>query len=342
MTFSKNSSYLLKKINKEELNSFLKKQEQNEFLQSFEWIKFQSDFFKQKFYSFAVVEGDKILAIFNFVKKKLFLQKAYYYAPRLVFDKSLIASKRKEVFNFFLQSINKQATEDNIIFFRFEFAFEEDEEVLQKFRKTINLQPAKTLILDLRKGEDDLLADMYQKTRYNIRLASKKGVKVKELKADNFEDFWKLMKQTGQRDGFSLHQKNYYKEMLKIKGELKMHLFVAYYEETILAGAILACFGDTCVYLHGASSNTMRNLMAPYLLQWEMIKFAKKNNFSYYDFFGIDEEKWPGVTRFKKGFAYRNFEKSVKKYSKTYDFVFSEFWYFVYKILRYFRRKIIF
>lgn len=169
---------------------------------------------------------------------------------------------------------------------------------------TKNRQPENTLILDLKKHEEALLAEMHEKTRYNIRLAERHGVAVKENATA--EDFLKLMKATTARDNFSAHSESYYREMLKTLPDTK--LFVAYQENMPLAAAIVNFFGNTATYLHGASSNEKRNLMAPYLLHWHIAQSAKAGGYDFYDFWGIapeDEQNhaWAGITRFKKGFG---------------------------------------
>ncbi len=177
--------------------------------------------------------------------------------------------------------------------------------------KAKSRQPQHTLIVDIRKHEEALLAEMHEKTRYNIRLAERHGVAIKEnAPAD---DFVKLMKETTARDKFSAHSESYYREMLRILPNTK--LFVAYQNNEPLAAAIINFFGNTATYLHGASSNEKRNLMAPYLLHWEIMKNAKFAGYGFYDFWGIapplesriknqeSSHAWAGITRFKKGFS---------------------------------------
>jgi peptidoglycan pentaglycine glycine transferase (the first glycine) len=158
---------------------------------------------------------------------------------------------------------------------------------------------------------------------------------------DGFESWWKILEQTKERDGFRIHGKDYYKKMLSINNfnsdepRMKLKLLGAFYRQKLIAGNIVSFFGDTAVYVHGASSDEHRNLMAPYFLQWEAIKLARQDNIKYYDFYGIDENKWPGVSRFKKGFGGEEID-----YFGTYDLVFDKKWYNVYKLIRKARRLI--
>ncbi|MHB8903936.1 MAG: lipid II:glycine glycyltransferase FemX, partial [Patescibacteria group bacterium] len=213
------------------------------------------------------------------------------------------------------------------------------------FRKTIDLQPAKTLILDLKQSEEELLKAMHQKTRYNIRLAEKKGIIIKESEIDktgvadsaDLKEFWRLLKTTGQRDNFRLHSFSHYEKLLEINktrpGFIK--LFLAQFEGKNIAAGIFSFYGNKVTYLHGASDNKFRNLMAPYLLQFSLIQKARAENYLYYDFYGIDEQKWPGVTRFKLGFGGRVF-----KYGGTYDLIFKPGFYRLYELFRKLRRLI--
>jgi lipid II:glycine glycyltransferase (peptidoglycan interpeptide bridge formation enzyme) len=140
------------------------------------------------------------------------------------------------------------------------------------------------------------------------------------------------MSMTGERDAFRIHDKKHYKNMLGASENIK--LFFATYEGKNIAAGLFCFFGNRVTYMHGASDNEARNLMAPYLLQWEIIKRAKKEAYKYYDFYGIDEKKWPGVTRFKVGFG-----GFVKEYPGTYDFIFRPAIYNFYEQLRKLKRS---
>lgn len=191
-------------------------------------------------------------------------------------------------------------------------------------------QPEETLVLDLSLSEDALLKQMKEKGRYNIRLAQKKGVKIAVSK--NIGKFYELLAQTTSRDKFHSHPKEYYENLLRElsgsdlkKGFAKM--FLAEHENEIIAGIIVTFYKNTATYYFGASGDLKRNLMAPYLLQWEAIRYAKNLGFKYYDFLGIAPENsrshpWAGVTEFKKKFG-----GTVIKYEPAREYIFRPFLY---------------
>lgn len=168
-----------------------------------------------------------------------------------------------------------------------------------------SIQPAHTLITDLRSSEELLLAGMHEKTRYNIRLAKKKGVEI-EIGSAAFEQAWSVFEMTATRDQFRLHTKAHYKKMIE---DGTAFLAIAKYEQDILAANIMVDFGDTRTYLHGASSNIKRNMMAPYLLHWELMMDAKTHGIHFYDWWGVapmnapENHPWAGISRFKRGFG---------------------------------------
>jgi len=280
----------------------------------------------------------EILASILIIKKKLFSSFFYYYAPR---------GPRGDAESGKLLLLELKKAKPEAIFFRIEPT--ENNLITSlaaeklNIKKTLDLQPKKTLYLDLNLNEEDLLNKMHPKTRYNIRLAEKKGVKIKLAGIEDFNHFWELMEKTGERDGFRLHSRAHYANLLAAENKIKM--FLAEYEGRVIAGGLFSFFGGRVTYLHGASDNEHRNLMAPYLLQWTVIKEAQKINrdlsakrdapFSYYDFYGIDENKWPGVTRFKLGFS-----GYIKEYPGTYDIIFKTGIYNLYETLRYFKRML--
>ena len=173
--------------------------------------------------------------------------------------------------------------------------------------------PSTTALLDLTKSEEELLAAMHQKTRYNIRVAEKHGVTVREGTLEDLEAFIKLSHETSSRDQF-LHQSDeYLRKTYKILSERGMaRLRLAEHGGKILAANMEITYGDTITYLHGASSSESRNLMAPFILHWNAIQSAKAEGFKTYDFWGCNpasdkafdfRPRWEGITRFKLGWG---------------------------------------
>ena len=177
-----------------------------------------------------------------------------------------------------------------------------------------DIQPPDTTVLDLTLSEDELVANMKPKWRYNIRLAEKKGVSVKACAEDSIDIFYALYEQTAKRDGIALHTKDYYRSLLRLAKREGTHsactctLYIAEHEGEALAAVIVLFWGKEAVYLYGASSNNKRNFMSAYLLQWAAIRDAKKALCTSYDFYGMpptDDERHPmhGLYRFKTGFG---------------------------------------
>ncbi len=199
------------------------------------------------------------------------------------------------------------------------------------------VQPRETIVLDLIDStEDELIAAMREKTRYNIRLAERRGVRVKfhvpRSTFQGLEIFWRLLQETAKRDGFQTHQKEYYEKMLEIRSDaFSNELFFAEYGGEPIAAAIVNFHrpNRTATYLHGASARNHREVMAPYLLQWRMIQEAKKRGCVAYDFWGIDEQRWPGITRFKRGFGGREIA-----YPQSVDIVYRSIVYAAYQIAK--------
>ncbi len=271
-------------------------------LQSSIWESFQSanNIIAKRWAVFA----DNIqVAGFLLIKKNTWGGRYYFYAPRgPIFLRSLTPQAQQEIIGFILSQ--PELSDQKNIFLRLEPA-EQYSTVYSNlgFKYSGQLQPQKTLRLDLSVGEAELLSQMKSKTRYNIRLAEKHQIKIELIDEVNeiiFEDFWRLMLLTSKRDKIKPHQKKYYHQQLTLPN---FKLFVAKIDEKIIATAIWAGFGDTAFYLHGASDYAYRDKMAPYLLQWQMILYSIKAGYHYYDFWGADFDKWPGVTRFKIGFA---------------------------------------
>ncbi len=207
--------------------------------------------------------------------------------------------------------------------------------------------PEHTLVIDLTQSEETLLAAMHPKTRYNLRLAQKHGVSVRIGNTDDWPAVWQMFAATAKRDGFSLHPQTYYEKMLAaLAGSLDdanvctAHLVLAEHEGDLLAGMILLRFGNTATYLHGASSDVKRNLMAPHLLHGEAMRLAKTAGCTAYDFWGVAppaapaSHSWAGITRFKTGFG-----GTRMSLPEARELPLRPFWYTLYRLANRIRGK---
>ena len=168
--------------------------------------------------------------------------------------------------------------------------------------------------------------------RNRIRKAARKGVTVKISGNEALPDFVNIMKETGERDGFSTRPLSYFESMLDNMGEYA-RLYMAYYEGKPIAGTIAINFGQTCKYQYGASSNSHRNTYPNYLLQWEMIKWGLETGCEVYDFGGISgdienpDNPHYGLYRFKRGF-----NGYMKEFIGEYDLVLNKLVYKLYNL----------
>jgi lipid II:glycine glycyltransferase (peptidoglycan interpeptide bridge formation enzyme) len=150
------------------------------------------------------------------------------------------------------------------------------------------IQPRFVFQLDLKgKTKDQIFSEFHQKTRYNIRLATKKGVEIKEGTREDLKVFHKIMVETGVRDNFLIRSLSYFEKMYDELAPNHMKLLMAYHDGEAISGIIPIMYGNKTWYLYGASSNTKRNLMPNYLLQWTMIQEAIDNGCDMYDFRGV-------------------------------------------------------
>lgn len=182
------------------------------------------------------------------------------------------------------------------------------------------VQPRRTILVDLEGTPETVLERMKQKTRYNIRLAERKGVTIRAGTEADLPAFYQLMEVTAERDRFAVHSEAYYTaahRLLVPAGQGR--LLLAEHEGRLLAGLVAIAFGDTACYMYGASSDEGRNLMPTYLLQWEAMRWAREQGCRWYDLWGVPDEEeavleaqfadrsdglW-GVYRFKRGFGGR-------------------------------------
>lgn len=201
-----------------------------------------------------------------------------------------------------------------------------------------NIQPPRTIVISIEGSEEDILARMKQKCRYNVRLAEKKGVTIRAW--DDLDGFHRLMQVTGGRDGFGVHSLEYYRKAYALFHPVGLaELLVAEFEGKPLAALMVFAVGTRSWYLYGASNDEERNRMPTYLLQWEAIRWARAHGCTEYDLWGVPDADeatleaefetrhdglW-GVYRFKRGFG-----GQVKRAAQALDKVYMPLLYKLY------------
>lgn len=213
---------------------------------------------------------------------------------------------------------------------------------IQPLRPSKPIFATQTILLDLTKSEEDLLANMKQKTRYNVRLAEKKGVVVEERNdPEALEIFLKLQKETAKRQGFFVHPDSYYRtvwEVLHPKG--MAYLLVASVEHALgnhatmqpcnhsvpLVAWMLLRYKNILYYPYGGSSVEHRKFMPSNLMMWEAIKLGKRLGCKVFDLWGATDDKndpWYGFTRFKLGYG-----GQLVSFPGAYDLVLNSLLYY--------------
>ncbi|MFH1867276.1 MAG: peptidoglycan bridge formation glycyltransferase FemA/FemB family protein [Patescibacteria group bacterium] len=305
------------------------------FLQTSAWQKFE---FSQgaTVDSLGLLDQEKLVGIASVVERQLPGGFKYLYVPRGPL------CQEDKYSDDFIQLLIKHYQTSGSVFLRIEpLDLSSDWLHATGFKATDSNQPTASLLLDLTQSTDKLLAVMHPKTRYNIRLAERKGLSWRLAGSEGLEDFWQLLKTTAQRDSFSSHTKDHYRLLLEQLGseplgsaEVSVRLAIVEHQNKLLAGSLLTFSHGVVTYLHGASSNEARELMPTYLLHWRSITEAKKQGFKLYDWWGISTPKhpkrsWEGITRFKKGFG-----GMIVDYPGTFDYPYHKHWYVFYCLAR--------
>ena len=195
------------------------------------------------------------------------------------------------------------------------------------------IQFKNTVLVDLSPTEDELLARMKQKTRYNIRLAQKKGVSMRVGRLDDLPLLFKMYAETSVRDGFVIRDEGYYKTVWTLfmnSDDPHCEPLIAEVNNEPVAGIFVFYFSDRAYYVYGMSRYVHREKMPAYLLQWEAIKRAKARGCAIYDLWGapdvFDEtdSMW-GVYRFKEGLGGK-----VVRTLGAWDYAPNRLWYNMY------------
>ena len=202
------------------------------------------------------------------------------------------------------------------------------------------IQPRQTAMVNIAPDEKNILASMKSKTRYNIRLAKRKGITIRFASADDLPAFHAISKITAERNKFSVHSLEYYQTVFRTFPAEYRALLLAEYEGQLLAGIMVFAWEKTAYYLYGASNNEHRNRMPTYLLQWEAMCWAKKAGCERYDLWGIPDAPFEkleagfktrndglwGVYRFKRGFA-----GDIVRSVGAFDYVYKPLHYMAFK-----------
>ena len=318
-------------------------------LQSWQWGEFKAGY-GWKPYRLIVEDDGRATAGVQLLCRRLPLGRSLLYAPR----GPLLDFADRESAAVLDEAIRKIAKDEKALFFKIDPALPdtpENRELLKshKYQKAPNhIQPSCTYILDLTPDSDKLLASFASKTRYNIRLSLRKGVEVRDMtNPEGAEIFHSLLSTTAERDKFRARPVDYYGKIIDLFKDDKLavaKLFLAYYNDTPVAGVFTLRYGSQLWYMYGASDNRHRNVMPNYALHWHTIQWAKEAGIESYDLWGIPENPNPesplfGVYRFKSGFngqrvcwagcldrpfspgGYFLFKKGLDYYSKTRNLI---------------------
>lgn len=324
---------ILKEQNYAEYEEYLQNNDRAMFLQSSKWAKV-----KDKFLNKIIVlrdENGKINASMSVLIRKIpLLPFSIMYSPR----GPVCDSNNKDQIKALLNSAKELAKQYNCYTLKLDPNIPKQDEEFVRIVKDLgcavnfmgdsfsgSIQPSVVYHLNIngRKSEE-LFSHFPYKTRYAIKSAQKSGVRIEKVGKEKLSEFYSLLLETSQRDRFTVRPISYFESMMDNMGE-HLNLYIAYYENTPISGAILITYGNRSLHLYGASSNLHRDKMPNYLMQWEMMSFAIENNIIIYDFGGIaavEDENNPlyGLFMFK-----RKFRGEVVEYVGEIEFVFKPF-----------------
>lgn len=307
------------------------KKENISLLQSRGWSEFQRNVLKKDVFE---ISTDLLRGIV--FKSPIGMEQYYAYAPYGPAGKYDIHSIES-----FVDEVRSKKELARAFFLRIEPFQEFSEEVSSAlissgFKKVPCVQPEETELIDLRMEEKKLLSNMEHNTRYAIRAAERRGVKIrsyegKDVSAEAFSEFWELFSETNERHALRAYGKEYYKGLFSLGGDCRAKLYFADVENRAIAAAIIVFFNNRATYLYAASRRGFGRYNAPTYLLWSAMRDAKHSGFSVFDLWGVSSTnaKWAGVTAFKKSFG-----GSLVRYQGTWDYIFNGPKYLAYQILK--------
>ncbi len=296
-------------------------------LQSWEWGELKAGFGWQAHRLLVERDGDE-LALTVLERKMPLLPRSILYSPHC----SLIGEDITEAVSEYLRDEFPRG-----VVWKVEPVEGVEAEYLRGlgFREGSRVQPKTTLQLDLTESQEGLSAHLERKTRYNVGLAGRRGVEVRQQRGEEgYRVFIELLLETSKRKGFLIHAEPYYRHMyeLFVKDGPGM-ILNSYYEGEVTACAFILRFGSYAYYVLGASSPRHSRHKSSQLLQWRAILWAKEDGAQVYDFWGVPQNPSPkshlwGVYNFKKGFGGR-----IVHRSGAYDLVLREWSYGLWKTM---------
>jgi len=324
-------------------NRFIESSPKGHVLQTWEWGDLKA---KTGWIPFRIMiekEGQPVGAVTVLKRAIPLLKKNIFYAPR----GPVLDIKEPGLFPFLLTKMKALAREHQVIFLKIDPDVPAHDLAWQDALKQAGfrsadkgegfegVQPKYVFRLDISPDSDQLMRNFHQKTRYNIRLAERKGVEIVETGTrEDLPVFYRVLQETCERDHFLVRSYQYFEDLydyLVPPGYAK--LFLAKLGGKVIAGTLLLKLGDKAWYLYGASSNKERNAMPNYLIQWTMIQWAKSQGCTLYDFRGVpgqltEENPLYGLYRFKKGFS-----GEFTEFIGEYDLVYQPAAYWLYQTL---------
>lgn len=305
---------ILSKDKYNEFDEFSNNHINGSFMQTSAWAKLK-DLWEHEVVVCRDENQNIIAATLLLIKRIPLFNCSLVYAPR----GPVVDYENKELIKKLLIGIKEVCKKYNAYLFKMDpFVLNYDEKTINLFSSldfsfTKDMPDFKTIqtrhnyMLDLRnRTEDEIFESFHKKWRYNIRVALKHNVTCGYYSKEHLDDFYEIYKQTAKRDGFTPRSKQYFEKFMDCLGE-KVRLYICYYNDKAVSGAITTQFSKKTCYVYGASDSNYRNVMPNHLMQWEMIKWAKQNDCVVYDFQGIPVDMsgnstMHGVYTFKKGF----------------------------------------
>lgn len=300
----------------DELEEFLETNKKSHFLQSPEWAKVKSNWKNEMI----IVRDDegKIEGTMSILLRRIpVLNRYMMYAPRgFVCD-----FHNKEILKKLTDEANKIAKKYKAFIFRLDPDIEKGDKVFEDIIKELGYKQKKNIkstrkiiqpkiisrITLTGKTEEELLNSFSQKHRYNVRLAKRKGITLRDGTREDLPKFYEIMKVTETRDEFYVRPLSYFEKIWDAMSPNHIRLIFAEYEGEPISAVLPVKYGNKVWYLYGGSTNKHRNLMPNYLLQFEMMKWGIESGCDIYDFRGVsgivsEDHPQHGIYIFKKGF----------------------------------------